>query len=159
MNTNDSHKEFLIGVIMRFLVLKGWRMSSDIGEVTERAHSPTFPSLHLRHSSFFNPSVASLTSQLILQPLFRFSYVTGSSLTSRGEPPMPINVHCEQHSSHGAHLADSRIPPKCYVYDMAWTTWGPWPCRCVPWIATLKFRYSRNREKFKNSRKLWETCF
>ena len=65
------------------------------------AHSPTFPSLHLRHNSFFNhsvalptshsfsnPSVASPTSQLILKPFFRFSYVTGSSLTSRGEPPV-----------------------------------------------------------------------
>ena len=27
-------------------------------------------------------------SQLILQPFFRFSYVTGFSLTSPGEPPM-----------------------------------------------------------------------
>ena len=53
------------------------------------AHSPTLPSLYLRHSSFSNPSVASPTSQLILQPFFRFSYVTGSSLTSPGEPPMP----------------------------------------------------------------------
>ena len=52
------------------------------------AHSPTFPSIYLRHSSFFNPSVASYTSQLILQPFFRFTYVTGSSLTSPGEPPM-----------------------------------------------------------------------
>ena len=52
------------------------------------AHSPTFPLLHLRHNSFFNPSVALPTSQLILQPFFRFSYVTGSSLTSPGEPPM-----------------------------------------------------------------------
>ena len=51
-------------------------------------HSPTFPSLHLRHSSFSNLSVASPTSQLILQPFFHFSYVTGSSLTSPGEPPM-----------------------------------------------------------------------
>ena len=41
------------------------------------AHSPTLPSLYLRHSSFSNPSVASPTSQLILQPFFRFSYVTG----------------------------------------------------------------------------------
>ena len=53
-------------------------MSCDVGEVTERleneqsyiqwsrAHSPTFPSLHLRHSSFSNPSVASPTSQFIL---------------------------------------------------------------------------------------------
>ena len=51
-------------------------------------HSPTLLSLYLRHSSFSNPSVASPTSQLILQPFFRFSYVTGSSLTSPGEPPI-----------------------------------------------------------------------
>ena len=44
------------------------------------AHSPTLPSLYLHHSSFSNPSVASTTSQLILQPFFLFSYVTGSSL-------------------------------------------------------------------------------
>ena len=49
-------------------------------------HSPTLPSLYLRHSSFYNPSVASPTSQLILQPFFRFSYVTSSSLNSPGEP-------------------------------------------------------------------------
>ena len=40
------------------------------------------------HSSFSNPSVASPTSQFILQPFFRFSYVTSSSLNSPGEPPM-----------------------------------------------------------------------
>ena len=46
-----------------------------------RAHSPTFPSLHLRHNSFSNPSVALSTSQLILQ-LFRcFAYVTVHSPT------------------------------------------------------------------------------
>ena len=39
-------------------------------------------------SSFSNHSITSPTSQLILQPFFRFSYVTGSSLTSLGEPPM-----------------------------------------------------------------------
>ena len=43
-------------------------------------------------SSFSNPSVASPTSQLILQTFFRFSYVTGSSLTSPGEPPMKQTV-------------------------------------------------------------------
>ena len=36
----------------------------------------TFPSLHLRHSSFSNPSVALPTSQLILQPFRCFTYVT-----------------------------------------------------------------------------------
>ena len=51
---------------------KGWRMSCDVGEVMERwrmssthcivdssAHSPTFPLLHLHHSSFCNPPFAS----------------------------------------------------------------------------------------------------
>ena len=52
------------------------------------AHSPTLPSIYLRHSLFSNPPVASPTSQLILQPFFRFSYVTGSSLTSPGDPHM-----------------------------------------------------------------------
>ena len=59
-------------------------MSCDVGEVTERLKNE----LYLRHSSFSNPSVASTTSQLIPQPFFRFSYVTGFSLTSSGEPPM-----------------------------------------------------------------------
>ena len=51
-------------------------------------HSPTLPSLYVRHTSFSNPSVASPTSQLILQPFFRFSYVTSSLLNLPGEPPM-----------------------------------------------------------------------
>ena len=49
------------------------------------AHSPTLPSLYLRHNPFSNPSLALPTSQLILQPFFRLSYVTGFS---PGEPPM-----------------------------------------------------------------------
>ena len=55
---------------------KGWRMSSDVG----KAHSPSFQSLHLRHSSS-NPSLASPTSQLILQHFPRFTYVTAHSPT------------------------------------------------------------------------------
>ena len=45
------------------------------------AHSPSFPSLHLRHSSFSNPSLASPASQLILQPFRCFTYVTAHSPT------------------------------------------------------------------------------
>ena len=55
-------------------------------------HSPTLPLLYLRHRSLSNPSVASLTSQFILQPFFRFSYFTSSSLNSPGEPPMLPNI-------------------------------------------------------------------
>ena len=45
------------------------------------AHSPTLPSLYLRHSSFCNSSAASPTSQIILQHFRRFSYVTALSAT------------------------------------------------------------------------------
>ena len=51
-------------------------------------HSPTLPPLHLCHSSFSKPSAASPTSQLILEPFRCFTYVTGTSRTSPGEPPM-----------------------------------------------------------------------
>ena len=45
------------------------------------AHSPTFPSLHLCHNSFSNPSFALPISQFILQPFFCFTYVTVHSPT------------------------------------------------------------------------------
>ena len=56
-------------------------------ELMSRAHSPIFPSLHLRHSSFSNSSGALPTSQLILQPFRRFTYVTAHS------PTLPL-LHC-----------------------------------------------------------------
>ena len=65
------------------LILQPFRHFTDV-----TTHSPTLPSFYLRHSSLSNPSVASPTSQFILQPFFRFSYVTSSSLNSPGEPPM-----------------------------------------------------------------------
>ena len=52
------------------------------------AHSPNLLLLHLCHSSFYNPSAALPTSQVILQPFRCFTYVTGNSRTSPGEPPM-----------------------------------------------------------------------
>ena len=91
---------------------KGWRMNCDVGEALLilqafshftyfTAHSPSFPSLYLRHSSFSNPSVALPTSKLILQPFRCFTYITAHSPTllllllrhkfftySPGEPPM-----------------------------------------------------------------------
>ena len=50
----------------------------------------TLSSLHLRHSLFSDHSVVSPMSQLIL--LFcSFTYVTSTSPTSSGEPPMIYN--------------------------------------------------------------------
>ena len=56
-----------------------WR-ASDVGEAKGLENE-------LWSSSFSKSSVASPTSQLILQPFFRFYYVTGTSLTSPGETP------------------------------------------------------------------------
>ena len=55
-------------------------MSCDVGEVMESLE-PSFLLLHLRCSLFFNPSIASTTSQLILQPFYRFTYITADSPT------------------------------------------------------------------------------
>ena len=64
---------------------KGWRTNSDVGKAN-RAHSPTFPSLHLRHSSFPNASFSLPTSQFILQPFCLFTYVTSFSNPSVAIP-------------------------------------------------------------------------
>ena len=79
---------------------KGWSMSCVVGKAREglknelwirwsywklgelsSAHSPSFQSLHLCYSSFFNPSLALPTSQLILQPFRSFTYVRAHSPT------------------------------------------------------------------------------
>ena len=60
-------------------------MSCDVGKAMQvleneaEPHSQTFPPLHLLHSSYSNPSVTSPTSQLILKPFRRFTYVKGSN--------------------------------------------------------------------------------
>ena len=54
------------------------------------AHSPTLPSLYLRHSSFSNPSVASPTSQLILLPSFTSSTSQALHLRHLASHPWPI---------------------------------------------------------------------
>ena len=54
------------------------------------AHSPTLPPLHLRHSSFYNPSVA--------------SPVRGTSPSSPGEPPIHSNIEIHLQNYHGPQL-------------------------------------------------------
>ena len=63
-------------------------MSWNVGEA--EPHSPSLTSLHLRHSSFSNPSTALPTSQIILQPFRCFTYVIGTSPTSPCELPRPL---------------------------------------------------------------------
>ena len=84
---------------------------------TLQAHSPTLPSLYLRHSSFANPFVASPTSQLILQPFRCFTYVTAHT------PIFPLLHLC--HSSFFNHSVASPTSQlilqsfRCFTYVTA----------------------------------------
>ena len=64
----------------------------------DTVHSPTFPSLHLRHSSFSKLSVTSPTSQLILQLFRRFTSVTAHS-------PTPSLLHLRHSSFSNPYFA------------------------------------------------------
>ena len=60
---------------------KGWRMSCNVDEVTEMLDNELCYDYNCELCSFSNLSVTSPTSQLILQPFFRFIYVTAHSPT------------------------------------------------------------------------------
>ena len=71
-----------IYVTVNFATLLSLLLPHKLSCVTmSRAHSPIFPSLHLRHNSFSSTSVALPTSQLILQPFLCFTYITVHSPT------------------------------------------------------------------------------
>ena len=134
---------------------KGWRMSCDVGKARETlknelwrrwsdgkfvewallshftyvtAHSPTLPSLYLRHRSFSSPFRCftyvigtSSTSQLILQPFRRFTYVTDHSTIL----PLLHLRHRQLHLRHSlfsnlsAALPTSQLilqPFRCFTY-------------------------------------------
>ena len=87
MNSNvleyvkGKRREFLI-LLYEYTVLVQQKLLGRAHTYSHiRAHSPNFPSLHLRHNLFSNPSVALPTSQLILQPSRCFTYVTAHSPT------------------------------------------------------------------------------
>ena len=101
------------------------------GPVGSSAHSPTFPSLYLRHNSFSNPSVALPTSQLILQPFRRFIYVTDHSST------LPL-LHL-RHSSFSSHSFTSPTSQALHLIHLASRT-----CIIIIkiWKLICKFRNS-----------------
>ena len=105
----------LIVIVTAKLILQPFRHFTDV-----TTHSPTLPSLYLRHSSFSNPSVASPTSQFILKPFFRFFYVTRSSLNSPGEPPMGGN-------SVASLTLGNLYREKAPVFILQDTEWTPGP--------------------------------
>ena len=101
-----------------------------VGEWAE----PTFPSVHLCHSSFSNPSVTSPTSQLILQSFCHFTDITVHSPTL---PPQALHLH---------HLAscpckESRLASVVMSNLCRWITW----CQ-FSWLLTVSlqlFFYAR----------------
>ena len=92
------------------------------------AHSPTLPLLHLRHSSFSNPSLASPTLQLILQPFCRFTYVTGLF------PTLPL-----LHLRHSSFSNPSFASPTSQALHLASR---PWIDYMKIWRMTLYHLYS-----------------
>ena len=81
------------------------------------AHSPTLPPLYLRHSSFYSHSIASPTSQLILQPFHCFTYVTAHSPTLP-----PLYLHHSSFSDPSAALPTSQLilqPFRCFTFIAA----------------------------------------
>ena len=85
--------------------------------VTAHAHSPSFQSLHLRHSSFWfsKLSVASPTSQLILQALPCFTYITTHS-------PTLLLLHL-RHSSFSNPSFTSPISQDFHLRHLASRPW------------------------------------
>ena len=65
---------------------KGWRMSCDVGEATER--------LETEQSSFSNLSITSPMSQCILKPFRCFTYITAPSPTL-----LLLHLHCSSFSN------------------------------------------------------------
>ena len=92
---------------------KGWRMSRAVYNTMSRAHSPTFPSLHLRHNSFSNPSVALPTSQLSLQPFRCFTYVHSSFYNPSFASPTSQALHLR-------HLASRPCTPVNKAMSEIW---------------------------------------
>ena len=111
---------------------KAWRISSAvylyIYELCSFSNLSVTSSLHLRHNSFSNPSVVlptsqltlqsfrcfTYTSQFILQPFFRFSYVTSSSLNSPGKPSM-LRIICVVGSVNTCKLQFSTVAQRITV--------------------------------------------
>ena len=102
---------------------KGWIMSCGLGEVTESLENEFYYDYNYELCSFSNLSVTSPTSQLILQPFRRFTYVTGHS------PTLPL-LHL-RHSSFSNHSFASPTSQALHLIHLA--------SRPCSWHAVLSF--------------------
>ena len=122
-----------------------------------------FRLLHLRHSSFSNPTVALPTSQLILQPFFLFSYVT------RAHSPTFPSLHLRNSSIFipSVALPTSQFilqPFRCFTYVTAHSptllslllrhrlfTWRAAHGRRIIWFCSLWWTNDTRR-------RIWPKC-
>ena len=107
----DVSEAELIVIVIAELILQPFRHFTYI-----TVHSPSLPSLYLRHSSFSNPSVTSPTSQLILQDFRRFTHVTVHS------PTLPL-LHL-RHSSFLYHSFAFPTPRALHLRHLASRPWS-----------------------------------
>ena len=137
--------------------LTRWRKWSacDIGEATEgletelwrrwsdgrglgggSAHSPTLPSLHLCDSSFSSlakPSVVSPTSQVIIQPFRRFTYVTAHSPHYPNLPSLHLRHSSLSNPSVASHTSQRVLQPFCRItYVTCASTYVTWRANHEP---------------------------
>ena len=105
-----------------------------------RAHS--YRDRDIQQSSFSKLSFTSPTSQLILQPFFRFYYVIGSSLTSSCERPMEIALLILQTFLHFTYVtAHSPTLPSLYLRHSSFSK----PSFASPTSQALHLRHLASR--------------
>ena len=99
---------------------KGWRISCDVGDVTERLANELCYYYNCELCSFSNVSVTSPMSQLILQPFRRFIYVTAHS------PTVPL-----LHLRHSSFSNPSFASPMSQALHLIHLASRPWLVVCV----------------------------
>ena len=109
-------------------------------------HSATLPLLHLRHSSFSNPSVASSTKQLILQPFRCFTYVTAHSIT------LP-SLHLRHSSFCNPSVASPTSPQSPTLLSLILChrlfTYVSWRAVHGIWLRDhIKIMYNKNKRRY-----------
>ena len=120
-------------------------MGGSPGDVSEEpAHSPTVLSLHLRHNSFANPSVALPTSQLILQRFRCFTYITAHFPTL-----LSLLLHHRQSRAH------SPTVPSLHLRHNSFSN----PSFASPTSQALQLRHLASRPRFRNSGCLINFCY
>ena len=139
-------------------------MSCDVGEwrkVWSSAHSPTFPSLHLRHSSFSNPSFASPTSQA-LHLIHQASRPWKEPLWRASIPGIYRSLHCIIASVYTVYCNDIHedIAEMFWPWGRVWPqTWHSWRWISIAAILCAFKNLITDRTSQLTGAGIWATIF